>query len=79
MEITFEFEKETKNTYRYTEQPEAGQPPKVGSLYVQKWALPTRPVKLNVTIEEVNVETEDHHRSTEHLQRLWERSLGGQA
>jgi hypothetical protein len=37
--VTFAYEKETKNTYRYTEQPEAGQPPRIGSLYIQKWAL----------------------------------------
>jgi hypothetical protein len=35
--IKFEFEKETKNSVRYKEVPEAGQPPIVGSLYVQKW------------------------------------------
>ncbi len=36
-EIIFEFEKETKNSVRYQEVPAAGQPPIVGSLYVQKW------------------------------------------
>lgn len=36
-EIAFEFEKETKNSVRYKEVPAAGQPPVVGSLYVQKW------------------------------------------
>ena len=35
--IKFEFEKETKNSVRYKEVPESGQPPIVGSLYVQKW------------------------------------------
>jgi hypothetical protein len=35
--ITFEFEKETKNSVRYKEVPDEGQPPIVGSLYVQKW------------------------------------------
>lgn len=35
--ITFEFEKETKNSIRYKEVPEEGKPPIVGSLYVQKW------------------------------------------
>ncbi len=35
--IKFEFEKETKNSVRYKEVPEVGQPPIVGSLYVQKW------------------------------------------
>jgi len=35
--IKFEFEKETKNSVRFKEVPEEGQPPIVGSLYVQKW------------------------------------------
>ena len=35
--ISFEFEKETKNSVRYKEVPEAGKAPVVGSLYVQKW------------------------------------------
>jgi hypothetical protein len=46
----FRFEKETKNTYRYQEDPEGGQPPKIGSLYVQKWALPGKPEVLTVTV-----------------------------
>jgi hypothetical protein len=36
--LQFEFEKATKNTNKYNEIPEAGQPPVVGTLYVQKWA-----------------------------------------
>lgn len=35
--ITFSYEKETKNSVRYQEQPEAGKAPIVGTLYVQKW------------------------------------------
>jgi hypothetical protein len=35
--VTFVREKETKNTVRFQEEPEAGQPPVVGSLYVAKW------------------------------------------
>jgi len=35
--INFEFEKQTKNSVRYKEVPEAGKAPVVGSLYVQKW------------------------------------------
>ena len=38
MEITFTKEKETKNTVRYSEDVSKG-PPRVGTLYVQKWAL----------------------------------------
>lgn len=37
MKIIFQKEKETKNTVRYTEQPEQGKPPIIGTLYVQKW------------------------------------------
>jgi len=37
--IQFTKEKETKNTIRYQEQPEGGQPPIIGTLYVAKfWA-----------------------------------------
>ena len=35
--VNFEFEKETKNSVRYKEVPEAGKAPIVGSIYVQKW------------------------------------------
>lgn len=35
--VKFTLEKETKNSVRYKEVPEAGQPPIIGSLYVQKW------------------------------------------
>lgn len=36
--LKFTREKETKNTVRYKEMPESGQPPVVGTLYVQQWA-----------------------------------------
>ena len=35
--VTFEFEKETKNSIRYKGVPAEGKAPIVGSLYVQKW------------------------------------------
>lgn len=44
LERVFEIEKETKNTIRYQEVAE-GQPPVIGTIYVQKWcwrALPRR-------------------------------------
>ena len=55
MEATFTKEKETKNTVRYSEEAADG-PPKVGTLYVQKWALKqanggTYPQTIKVTIE----------------------------
>jgi len=48
--IEFEFEKETKNSVRYKEVPEAGKPPIVGSLYVQKWFAGDNK-KMSITIE----------------------------
>ncbi len=49
--IEFKIERETKNTVRYEEET-SGQPPTVGTLYVQKWALGTPvPPRLKVTIE----------------------------
>jgi len=49
--IRFVTEKETKNTVRYQEQPEDGQPAVIGTLYVQRWALGNPlPAELKVTI-----------------------------
>jgi hypothetical protein len=40
LEATFTLERETKNTYRYQEEPSgSGKPPIIGTLYIQKWAL----------------------------------------
>ena len=50
--LIFELERETKNTVRYQEQAD-GKPPAVGTLYVQKWLLGTRPPsQLRITLEE---------------------------
>ena len=51
--LVFEFEKATKNTYKYAERPDSGQPPRIGSLYIRKWALGSEnpPRQLTVTIE----------------------------
>jgi hypothetical protein len=35
--VKFVIEKETKHTVRFEEVPGNGQPPIIGSLYVQKW------------------------------------------
>lgn len=51
LEIEFEYEKETKNTIRYMEKSKGGQPPAVGTLYVQKWALEGSPKKIRMSIE----------------------------
>lgn len=48
--LTFEIEKETKNSVRYKEVPEEGKAPMVGSLYVQKWFAGSSKT-LAVTIE----------------------------
>jgi len=48
----FKMEKETKGTYRYQEETENGQPPKIGTLYIRKWALGSPiPQNLTVTVE----------------------------
>lgn len=55
IELTFSYERSTRNTHRYQE--DAGdQPIKVGALYVQKTAFMgvITPPKLKVTIEEVH-------------------------
>lgn len=53
IEATFELEKDTKNTYRFQEVVEQGSPPKVKSIYIQKWAVGSDPPeKIRVTVEE---------------------------
>ena len=50
--ISFTMERETKNTIRYQEDTN-GNPPAIGTLYLQKWLLgETPPVKLQVTVSE---------------------------
>lgn len=48
--LTFNREKETKNTIKFDEQESPGQPKIVGSLYMQKWAAGDM-ASLKVTIE----------------------------
>ena len=49
--IEFKVERETKNTVRYEEETD-GQPPMIGTLYVQKWALGKDfPKQIRVTLE----------------------------
>lgn len=53
VEVNFVKEKETKNTIKYSEVPEEGQPPIVGTLYVQKWfAGSADSVKITLSIIE---------------------------
>ena len=49
IEAEFEFERETKNTFRFQEVGETD--PIIGVLYIQKDALDERPDKIKVTIE----------------------------
>ncbi len=48
--LEFKFEKTTKNTARFTENPREGEPPVIGTLYVQKWFAGDAK-NLRVTIE----------------------------
>jgi len=48
--LTFSLDRETKNTVRYSELTD-GNPPTVGTIYVQKWAIGDNPPKvLTVTV-----------------------------
>jgi len=50
--VEFAFERATKNTFRYQEVVEPGYPPKIGTIYIQKWIVGNKaPAKLKVTIE----------------------------
>ena len=50
MKLTFMKIKETKNTVKLEEQPEAGKPAVIGTLYVQKWFIGTADT-VTLTIE----------------------------
>ena len=50
---TFELEKETKNTVRYSETPDEGVAPVFNTVYIQKLVLgKNAPQKIKVTLEE---------------------------
>jgi hypothetical protein len=50
--IRFEKEKETKNTIKFNEIPEKGQPAVIGSLYLQKWvAGDARAVSISLELD----------------------------
>lgn len=53
IKVRFDFEKETKNTRKFEEQPEPGNAPVIGTLYVQKHVLHGlgNPERLTITIE----------------------------
>ena len=50
--LVFTIEKETKNTVRFTEKPDPGQPAIVGTLNVQKFVFPGDvPQELTLTLK----------------------------
>jgi hypothetical protein len=51
--VTFVFDKETKNTRKFEEKPEPGTAPAIGTLYVQKHVLHAlgNPETLKVSID----------------------------
>jgi len=51
IELLMELEKETKNTYRYAVVQEGGKPPAVRTVYIEKWAVPSHPDKIKLTVE----------------------------
>jgi hypothetical protein len=61
----FEYEKATKNTFKYAEKPDPGQPLRIGALYTQKWSFgsETPPQRLRVMVETAS---EGHKQGKEH-------------
>lgn len=51
--VSFEFEKETKNSVRFKELPEPGQAPVAGTVYLQKWFVGDKK-KITMTFELVD-------------------------
>lgn len=56
IDVIFKMERETKNTVRFDEVLKAGEPHKIGTLYVQKWALSGFDLtkELRLTIEDAS-------------------------
>jgi len=50
VQVEMEFEKETKNSYRYKEVKVEGQAPRIGQFYIQQHALPGKPERITVTV-----------------------------
>jgi len=49
--VNFRYEKETTGCYRYKEEPAEGQPPRIGTVYFKKWAMPGKPPRVTVVIK----------------------------
>lgn len=53
IELVFDLEKETKNTFRYAERERDGKPKVVGTIYLQKYLAKALGKEILVTIKEV--------------------------
>jgi len=54
--LKFKKLKETKNTVRFEEEPEDGQPPVIGTLYIQKWFVKDRDqVRVSIDLNEEKI------------------------
>jgi hypothetical protein len=49
--VTFTKKKETPGCRVFQEEEQAGQPPKIGSLYIKKYAAPAEANRIKVTVE----------------------------
>lgn len=45
------FKKETAGTYVYAQDASAGKAPIMTQVYIAKWALPSKPAKIEVTVK----------------------------
>ena len=54
--VKFKKLKETKNTVRFEEEPEDGQPPVIGTIYIQKWFVKDRDqVRVSIDLSEEKI------------------------
>ncbi len=54
--LKFKKLKETKNTVRFEEEAEDGQPPVIGTLYIQKWFVKDRDqVRVSIDLNEEKI------------------------
>jgi len=53
IEQEMKLEKETKNTFRYAVVVQGGKPPAVRTIYIEKWAIPSHPDKIKLTVEAI--------------------------
>jgi len=51
LKLTFVPKKETPGCKVFAEQEKPGEPPKIGSLYIKKYAVPDGTKKVTVTVE----------------------------